>query len=94
MYNTESDRKGLEVSSRRSPTMIEVQIPDKPEEIHSALTTKRNPLERHSKVQEEEEYPLSYNIDEIFEAFTFNLFKKEVRKKRIRNKIKNDGTLK
>ena len=34
--------------------------------------------ERHSQVQEEEEDPLSYNINEIFEAFTLNIFKKEV----------------
>ena len=37
---------------------------------------------------------LSYNIDEIFEAFTFNLYKKEVSQKRIRNEKQNDGTLK
>ena len=78
MYNTESDRKGLEVSSRRSPTLLEVQIPDKHEEVHSSPTTDKNLLERQSKVQEEEEDPSSYNINEIFEAFTFNLFKKEV----------------
>jgi hypothetical protein len=29
MYSTESDRKGSEVSSRQSPTLLEVQIPDK-----------------------------------------------------------------
>jgi len=55
----------------------------------------KNPLERHSQVQEEEEEdPLSYNIDEIFESFTFNLFKKEVSRTRIRNETQNDGTLK
>ena len=85
MYSIESDRKGSEVSSRRSPTLVEVQIPDKHEEVHSSLTTDKNSSERHSKVQEEEEDPLSYNIDEIFEAFTFNLFKKEVRRKRVKN---------
>ena len=37
---------------------------------------------------------MSYNIEEIFEAFTFNLFKKEVSRKRVRNKKQNDGTLK
>ena len=74
--------------------MLEFQIIDKHEEVHSSLTTDKNPSERHSQVQEEEEDPSSYNIDEIFEAFTFKLFKKEVSWKRIRNEKQNDGTLK
>ena len=37
---------------------------------------------------------MNYNIDEIFEAFTFNLCKKEVSQKRIRNEKQNDGTYK
>ena len=78
MYNIESNRKGLEVSSCSSPTLLEVHIPDKHEEVHSSLTTDKNPSERHSQVQEEEDNPLSYYIDEIFEAFTFKLLKKEV----------------
>ena len=45
----------------------------------------KNQSERHSQVQQEEEDPLSYNIDEIFEAFTFNLCKKELSRKQIRN---------
>ena len=94
MYSIESSRKGLEVSSCRSPTLLEVQIPNKHEEVHSSLTTDKNPSEKHSKVQEEEEDPSGYNIDEIFEAFTFNLSKKEVSRKRIRNEKQNDGTLK
>ena len=85
MYNIESEKKGSKVSSHRSPTMLEVQIPDKHKGVHSSTTTNKKPSERHSKVQEEEEDPSSYNIDEIFEAFTFNLFKKEVSRKRIRN---------
>ena len=81
------------MSSRRTPTLIEYQILDKLEEVHSSLTTDKVLFERHSKVQEEED-PSSYNIDELFEAFTFNLFKKEAIWKRIRNEKKNDGTLK
>ena len=73
---------------------MEAQIPDKPKEVHSSLTTDKNPSKRHSQVQQEEEDPSSYNIDEIFEAFTFNLYKKEVSRKRIRNEKQNDGTLK
>ena len=74
--------------------MLEVQIPNKHEEVHSSLTTDKNLSKRNSKVQEEEKDPFSYNIDEIFEAFTFNIFKKEVSRKRIKNEKKNDGTLK
>ena len=54
----------------------------------------KNQSERHSQVQQEEEDLLSYNIDEIFEAFTFNLHKREVSQKRIRNEKQSDGTLK
>jgi hypothetical protein len=63
MYNIESNRKGSEVSSHQSPTLLEVQIPDKHEEVHSSLTMDKNSLERHSQVQEEEEDPSSYNIN-------------------------------
>ena len=79
--------------SRRSPTLIEVQIPEIHEEVHSSPTTEKNPSERNSVIQEEENHS-SYNIEEIFEAFTFNLFKNEVSRKRVRNEKKNDGTLK
>ena len=37
---------------------------------------------------------MSYNIEEIFEAFTFNIFKKEVSQKRVYSEKQNDGTLK
>ena len=85
MYSIKSDRKGSEVSSHQSPSLLEVHIPDQHEEVHSSPTTDKNPSKRHSKVQEEEEDPSSCNINEIFEAFTFNLFKKEVSRKRVRN---------
>ena len=94
MYSIEFDRKGSKVSSHQFPTFLEVQIPDKHEEVHSSPTMDKNQSEMHSKFQEEEEDPLSYNIDEIFESFTFNFFKKEVSQKRMKNKKKNDATLK
>ena len=94
LYIIESNEKNSEVSSRRTPTMIENQVPEQPKEVHSSLTTDKNQSKRHSQVQWEEEDPLSYNIDEIFEAFTFNLCKKEVSQKRIRNERQNDGTYK
>ena len=94
LYNIESNEKHSEVSSRRTPTMIENQVPEQLDEVHSSPTTDKNQSERHSQVQQEEEDPLSYNIDEIFKAFTFNLCKKEVSRKRIRNEKQNDGTFK
>ena len=54
----------------------------------------KNQSERNSQVQQEEEDPLNYNINEIFEAFTFNLCKKKVSRKQIRNERQNDGTFK
>ena len=42
----------------------------------------------------EEENPSSYNIEEIFDAFTFNMHKKEESWKRIQNEKQNDGTMK
>ena len=76
LYNIESNKKHSEVSSQRTPTMIENQVPKQLEEVHSSPTTHKNQSERHSQVQQEEEDPLNYNIDEIFEAFTFNLCKR------------------
>ena len=49
--------------------------------------------ERHLVIQEEENIS-SYNIKEIFESFTFNLYKKEVSGKKVCNEKHNDGTLK
>ena len=93
MYSIDFDQESSEVPSCRSPTLIGVQIPEIHEEVHSSPPTEKNPFERHSIIQEEED-PSSYNIEEIFEAFTFNLFKKEVRQKIVHNEKQNDGTLK
>ena len=94
LYNIESNEKDSEVSSRRSLTLIETQVPEQTEEVHISLTMDKTQSARHSQAQQEEEDPSSYNIDEIFEAFTFNLYKKEVSWKRIRREKQNDGTLK
>ena len=74
--------------------MIENQVPKQLDEVHSSATTDKNQSERHSQIQQAEEDQLNYNIDEGFEAFTFNLCKKEVSRKRIRNERQNDGTYK
>ena len=51
LYNIESNGKDLEVLSQQTPTLLEAQVPDKPEEVHSSLTTDKNRSERHSQVQ-------------------------------------------
>ena len=63
------------------------------EEVHSSPVTEKIPSERHLIIQEEEN-PSSYNIEEIFDAFTLNLYKKEVSRKRFWNVKKSDGTMK
>ena len=82
MYNLDFDREDLEVSSRRSPTLIEAPLPKQLEEVHSSPVTEKIPYEGHSMIHEEEN-PSSYNMEEIFNAFTFNLYKEEVSQKRI-----------
>jgi hypothetical protein len=94
LYNIESNEKHLEVSSRKTPTMIENKVLEQLDDVHSSLTMAKNLSKRHSQVPQGEEDPLSYNIDEVLEAFTFNLCKKEVSRKRIRNERQNDGTYK
>ena len=93
MYNIDYGREDLEVPSCRSPTLIEDQLPENQEEVHSSPTMEKILSKRHS-VKHKEENPLSYNIEEIFEAFSFNLYKKEFNRKRVLNEIHNDGSMK
>ena len=79
--------------SHRFPTLIEDPLPEHLEEVHSSPVMNKIPSERHLVIHEEEN-PLSYNIEETFEDFTFYLYKKEVIRKRVRNEKKNDGTMK
>jgi hypothetical protein len=62
------------------------------EEVHSSPINEKVPSERHYVVQEGD-YPSSYNIEEIFGAFTFNLHRKEVSWKRVMKVKKSDGIL-
>jgi hypothetical protein len=94
LYSIKSNGKGSEVSSRRTPTLVENQVLEQLAEVHSYPTMDKNQLERHSQIQQQEEDLSSYNIDEIFEAFTFNLYKMEISRKRIRNEKQSDGNLK
>ena len=89
----DSDQEDSVVPSHRSPTLIEDPLPEHLKEVNISPVMKKNPSERHSVIHEEEN-PSSYNIEEISEAFTFNLYKKEVSRKRIRNEKQNDETMK
>ena len=53
MYSIDSDQESSEVPSCRSPTLIEVQIPEIHEEVHSSTPTENNFSESHSIIQEE-----------------------------------------
>ena len=62
------------------------------EEVHSSPIMEKVLVERHSVIQEED-HPSSYNIEEIFSAFTFNLHRKEGSRKRVRKVKQSDGSL-
>ena len=53
-----------------------------------------NILSERNSVIQEEEHPSRYNIEEIFDAITLNMYKKEVSQKRIWNAKQTDGTMK
>ena len=42
LYNIESNEKNSEIASRRSPTLIETQVPEQLEEVHSSPTMDKN----------------------------------------------------
>ena len=93
MHCLDSDRKDSNVLSHQSPTVI---LPDAPlpmhlEEVHSSPVMEKVPFERHSVILEEDN-PSSYNIEEIFGSFTFNLCRKEFSQKRVRKVKQSDGT--
>ena len=92
MCSLDSDKEDSEVPSHWSPTLIEAPLPEHLEEVHSSPTMEKILSERHSIIHEEEN-PSSYNIEEIFDAFIFNLYKKERSRKRIWNEKKNGGTM-
>ena len=74
MYNLDLDKDDLDVPSHRSPTLIlqHSTLPMHLEEVHSSPIMEKILFERNSVI-EEEEHPSIYNIEEIFDAFTFNL---------------------
>jgi hypothetical protein len=51
-------------------SLIEALLPEHLKEVHSSLVMEKIPSERNSVINEEENTS-SYNIEKIFEAFTF-----------------------
>ena len=84
MYSLDSDKENSVIPSHRSPTIIlhDSPLPMYLEEVHSSPIMEKIPSERNLVIQEEH-HPSSYNIEEIFDAFTINLCRKEVSQKRV-----------
>ena len=95
MYNLDSDGEDSNLPSHRSPTVIilDSPLPMHLEEVHTSPIMENIPFERHSVIQEED-HPSSFNIEEIYDAFTFNLWRKEVNQKSVQTMKQNDGTMK
>jgi hypothetical protein len=94
MYTLDSDGKDSYVPSNQSPTIVlhYDPLPMHMKEVHSSPITEKVSSERHSMIQEEN-HPSSYNIEEIFGAFTFNLHRKEGSRERVRKVKQSDGNL-
>ena len=95
MYSLDSEKQYLNGPSCRSHIDIihDAPLPMHLEEVHSSPITEKVPSKRNSVIKEEY-HPSSYNIEEIFDAFTFNLCRKEVSWKRVRSVKQNDETMK
>jgi hypothetical protein len=52
LYSIESNEKHSEVSSRKTPTMIENQGPEQLDEVHNSPTMDKSQSERHSQIQQ------------------------------------------
>lgn len=94
MYSLNSGEEGSKFLSTHTPTVVRHYTPllMHAEEIDNSPISKKLPSERHSVVPKED-HPSSYNIEEIFGPFTFNLHRKEVSRKRVRKMKQANGTL-
>jgi hypothetical protein len=94
MYNLDFDGEDSYFLLNRTPHIVlhNAPLPMLVEELHSSHITEKVPFERHYVVQEED-HPSSYNIEEIFCSFTFNLHRKEISWRRVRKVKQSDGNL-
>jgi hypothetical protein len=93
MYNLDSNGEYSYFPSNQSPTIVlhDSPLPMHMQEVHSSPITEKVPYERNY-VDQGEDHLLSYNIEEIFGAFTFNLHGKEVSRKTVMKVKQSDGT--
>jgi hypothetical protein len=93
MYDIDFDDEGTEFVSSQTPSIVRQITPLRinDEEINSSPITEKIPSKRHCFVNSmiiKEEHPSSYNIEEIFGSFTFDLHRREGQAKSRRN---NEG---
>lgn len=87
LYDIDSENEKLDDTSSQTPSLIkEACWAHEPgEEINSKQAIVTNPSEIHCSSNVEipvAEGPSSYNIEELFGSFTFNLHRKKVRRKK------------
>ena len=94
MYSLDFGEEVSDFLSNWTPTVVIHNAPllMHVEEVHNSHITE-NVLSERNPVVQEEDHPSSYNIKEIFGAFTFNINRNEVSWKRVRKVKQNDGTL-
>ena len=97
MYDIDYDDEGAFVSSHTPFIVRQITLPPmNDEEINNSPIIDKIPSERHCFVNSvilEEEHPSSYNIEEIFASFTFDLHRREVSQKKYRKLKHIDGTM-
>ena len=78
--------------SNQTPIVVihNTPLPMHAGEVYSSPIINKVPFERHSIVPKEN-HPSSYNIEEIFGSFTFNLHRIEVSRKWVRKVKQADG---
>ena len=89
IYGIDFDDEGIEyVSCQTSSTVRKITPPPmNDEEINNLLITDKIPSERYCSINSiilKEEHTSSFNIEEIFGCFTFDLHRREVSWKKFR----------
>lgn len=98
MYGIDYNDEGIVFVSSWTPSIIRKITPPliNDEEINSSPITEKISSERHFSVNSvimKEQHPSSYNIEEIFGSFTFDLHRREVSWKKFRKVKQVDGTM-
>ena len=93
LYNIDFDNEDIACESSRNPS-IRREITPPPEQGEEA--TVKIPSEKHCSnnlVVPEQEGPSTYNIEEVFDSFTFDLHRREVNRKKFKKVKEDDGTM-